>query len=98
MIPRSSEVRSSETRTMGGAIDKDAKALTVVPCGRSPSIAVTTETGVQTAAITSFSDAAMSSCGVVEHVVMFFLLATSADVVDESSDAGDVDGQHFPGL
>jgi hypothetical protein len=38
---------------MGGFMDKEVKALTVVPCGRSPAIAVTTDTGVQTEAITS---------------------------------------------
>ena len=34
-------------------MDKEANALTVVPCGRSPAMAVTTDTGVQTPAITS---------------------------------------------
>ncbi|GAA3369546.1 hypothetical protein GCM10017744_089660 [Streptomyces antimycoticus] len=54
---------------MGGCIESDAKALTVVPCGRRPSIAVTTVTGVATPAITSrkaevsgsFSDAAIAA-------------------------------------
>ncbi|GAB3000467.1 hypothetical protein GCM10023080_078010 [Streptomyces pseudoechinosporeus] len=33
-------------------MDKDAKALTVVPCGRRPSMAVTTATGDAMAAMT----------------------------------------------
>lgn len=54
---------------MGGCIDNDAKALTVVPCGRPPSIAMTTVTGVATPAIASrkedissaFSDSAIAA-------------------------------------
>jgi hypothetical protein len=34
-------------------MDSEAKALTVVPCGNSSDMAVTTDTGVQTEAITS---------------------------------------------
>src|SRR3954470_6780960 len=49
----SSDALSRATSTIGGSIDRDAKALTVVPCGSPPAIAVTTDTGVATPAITS---------------------------------------------
>ena len=49
---RVSEPRSSETRTIGGSIDSERKALTVVPAGDPPFIEVTTATGVATCAIT----------------------------------------------
>jgi hypothetical protein len=38
---------SSDTKTIGGARDSDANALTVVPCGALSNV-VTTETGVHT--------------------------------------------------
>jgi hypothetical protein len=38
---------------MGGFMDSDANALTVVPCGRLPSNAVAIDTGVHTDAITA---------------------------------------------
>lgn len=53
MIARRSEPRSRETRIIGGPIDSDVNALTVVPCGRRSSKAVMTATGVQTLAMTS---------------------------------------------
>ena len=57
----SSEDRSRDTRTMGGFIDSEAKALTVVPCGRPSAIAVTTDTGVATPAMTSRNAACRAS-------------------------------------
>ncbi|KQS54766.1 hypothetical protein ASG36_20160 [Geodermatophilus sp. Leaf369] len=49
-----SDPRSRDTSTIGGSIDNDAKAETVVPCGTpSADTAVTTDTGVATPAITS---------------------------------------------
>ena len=49
----SSESRSSDTSTSGGSSDSEQNALTVVPCGRSPSKLVTTATGAATDASAS---------------------------------------------
>ena len=59
MSARSWERLSSETSTIGGVREWEAKALTVVPCGRSPSRTVTTATGAATAAMAS-----RNACGV----------------------------------
>ncbi|UUU37446.1 hypothetical protein JIX56_40665 [Streptomyces sp. CA-210063] len=50
---------SSDTSTLGGVREGEAKALTVVPCGRRTSRAVTTATGEATAAMAS-----RNACGV----------------------------------
>ena len=59
--PSRSDDRASDTRTIGGSIDSEAKALTVVPCGRPWSRAVTTDTGVQTSVIAARNAPARSS-------------------------------------
>jgi hypothetical protein len=45
-------------------MDNDITALTVVPCGRGPSIAVTTATGVHTEAIASLNVDATDRSGI----------------------------------
>jgi hypothetical protein len=50
---------------IGGSMDSEANALTVVPCGRSPTIVVTMLTGAHTRDITSRNDVASTGGAMV---------------------------------